>query len=1121
MFKKLSPVLSSSSSQQKIKDLIQAIAQLKEQWNTYLYPFLSSLSRGLADDRFSLDASINALFNTFDGTQFFVDNLASPTRDGGMFWSVPNGRPITVEEAFTNLSTTGSVIASYSLFEIEEFSEPLGSVHTVDFTRGVRVRTSSLLTRADLQLNLKGEQGLLSVVSAVNTIILGNYVTGSVSAGVLTIDVESPEGGGGGAGDCICSDDVLIEGPGEQGSPVGINVNGGFDPLFLPFPQDCSPNSVPTLNVNGVYDVCNLDASNTSAPDSFVLVHDTGYIDPSWFPEQEETAYDCGSAGTSSDVTSAAQTLAMEAIGMRGRRITLPAGGDDGAFLTYDESTCTWGWDTHESALPVATADTVGLWLFQGNLNDSSGNAHHASDTGGYTYPSALFKDSISSWFETCASSEGIRTFAGDEDLHITGDLTIECWVKMFSNSTGTGDFNLVDLALESDYTSSTANSQSLYSLHCEMLNTFSRGTYTLTGVNQTRYITHDGTDFWISCVSSGSVVQVDPTDGSILATVTGFSSPAELVYQSGYVYVCDSGNNRIRRIDITDASVTNLTVGTSPENICSDGTSIWVSNRSSNDVSRVSIASYTVTATVAGITGPRGIVSAASYIWVAEAGNNRIAKINPATDTVVTTIGVGTTPDGIASDGTSLYVVNTGSNNHSKITMSTDTLVFTSAANTFVNAPFFGVSVIKPLWDGTNLWLLDSASSKSALIEISTTDPPSFYSAGVQTVANSIYAYDAVVVDGSIWVPNGLSNKLWRFDLDTRYWHETMTSIRGRPYVYHRTGDGTVETTYADFVVPLDDWVHVALTRDVVGTLTTMASDASTVGLWNFQETSGTVLTDSVGTHNGVITSATSSARGVFSGDRSRSFTGTGTYVSSFDNTADFRLLGAMSVELWVYLNSLPGGGSFYHLISCSNTSWAAEADNWPWGIILTSGPAWQFYQFSGGVPTKNSVSSSAAGVLTKCWTHLAVTRTAGGLVTIYCDGVSVGSGTITMPTGGSSTSLRIGAGPRHTDYTVVPFEGYISDVRISNTDRSGAEVLANYNAAKGTLTDRIYVNGVEVAVDPGKARPNGGGLSKLGFGASAGFSAGGIAYQSVHISSVTKTASQIFSSYKSGIGY
>ena len=201
--------------------------------------------------------------------------------------------------------------------------------------------------------------------------------------------------------------------------------------------------------------------------------------------------------------------------------------------------------------------------------------------------------------------------------------------------------------------------------------------------------------------------------DGDGTGTVAKFKFPFGIVWNTitTNLYVADSNNNTIRQITIVPAGeVTTIAgnaassigstdgVGTdarfnNPAGITTDGTYLYVADTSNHTIRRIDVSSASaVVSTVAGSAGipdsldgigtaarfrsPEGIIWIGGNLYVADTGNHTIRQIVLATGVVTTLAGAagsngsadGTglaarfkSPSGITKDGASLYVTDTG----------------------------------------------------------------------------------------------------------------------------------------------------------------------------------------------------------------------------------------------------------------------------------------------------------------------------------------------------------------------------------------------------------------------------------------------------------------------------
>ena len=251
----------------------------------------------------------------------------------------------------------------------------------------------------------------------------------------------------------------------------------------------------------------------------------------------------------------------------------------------------------------------------------------------------------------------------------------------------------------------------------------------------------------------------------NVTGTQASFGAPYEMATDGTNLYVADSQNNKIRMIAIASGAVTTL-AGTgavgkldstngalatfnNPKGITTDGTILYVADTGNNLIRKIEIATGAVT-TLAG-TGapgsfdsasgtsatfnfPAGITTDNSNLYVADTNNNKIRKIVIATGAVTTLAGTGqpgaadnstgtsatfSLPYGITTDGANLYVADTTSCRIRLIIIATGavtTLAGTGAQGSFDNPIGTFATFNLPggiTTDGTNLYVADTNNNE------------------------------------------------------------------------------------------------------------------------------------------------------------------------------------------------------------------------------------------------------------------------------------------------------------------------------------------------------------------------------------------------------------------------
>ena len=277
------------------------------------------------------------------------------------------------------------------------------------------------------------------------------------------------------------------------------------------------------------------------------------------------------------------------------------------------------------------------------------------------------------------------------------------------------------------------------------------------------------------------------------------FDSPIGLWGNATHLYVCDTINSTIRKIDLATANVTTFagTAGVSgsadgigaaarfhlPYTIWGNATHLYVCDTINSTIRKIDLATADVTtfAGLAGVTGgangigaaarfddPIGLWGNATHLYVCDSTSSIIRKIEIATANVTTfagTFGVSGSADGIGAaarfkdpkgvwgDSTYLYVSDSANYTIRKIDLATaNVTTFAGTARAIGSADGVGAAArfASPYgsWgDSTYLYVCDADNSTIRKIDLATADVTTF--AGTAGVTGS--------TDGSIYsVING-----------------------------------------------------------------------------------------------------------------------------------------------------------------------------------------------------------------------------------------------------------------------------------------------------------------------------------------------------------------------------
>jgi hypothetical protein len=303
-------------------------------------------------------------------------------------------------------------------------------------------------------------------------------------------------------------------------------------------------------------------------------------------------------------------------------------------------------------------------------------------------------------------------TLAGIDNNYVDGDGT-------HSSTTGTkAQFKKpYDLTYYDGYLYGVDYSTSANPGYVRKINASSGDTTTLASFDYESItgVTNDGTFLYITNYKHHTIERVAISDGT-KTTLAGtadtsgytddtganarFNQPLGIGYASGFIFVAETGNDVIRKIDVSDGATTTLAGGglvstnypdralyqvdssdgtgasarfKRPQGITTDGEYFYISDDSNNNIRKVNIITGETT-TLAGdgtsaTLNPWGLTADANFLYVTDKANSRILKLNKSTGALENggvpladnTDGITTSVREITNAGDYLYVNNDG----------------------------------------------------------------------------------------------------------------------------------------------------------------------------------------------------------------------------------------------------------------------------------------------------------------------------------------------------------------------------------------------------------------------------------------------------------------------------
>ncbi len=151
-------------------------------------------------------------------------------------------------------------------------------------------------------------------------------------------------------------------------------------------------------------------------------------------------------------------------------------------------------------------------------------------------------------------------------------------------------------------------------------------------------------------------------------------------------------------------------------------------------------------------------------------------------------------------------------------------------------------------------------------------------------------------------------------------------------------------------------------------------------------------------------------------------------------------------TIECWVYFTRSPGtanAGTLQAAITQGDGAWFGSANEHNWYLLFEPSQV----NF-GKQPTAYVASYTPA---LNVWTHVAIVGNAAGTITMYINGVSLGTQTSRSALGSASWPTRIGLGFYGDSKVANYFQGYITDVRIT---KGTARYNSNFQPPIAPLT-------------------------------------------------------------------
>jgi hypothetical protein len=221
-------------------------------------------------------------------------------------------------------------------------------------------------------------------------------------------------------------------------------------------------------------------------------------------------------------------------------------------------------------------------------------------------------------------------------------------------------------------------------------------------------------------------------------------TNPAAIAFDGSNLWITNYTTNVVTKLRANDGVIVGTySTGAWSLGITFDGANIWVVNSNSNTLTKLQASDGTLIGTYPVGSSPSEAIFDGANIWVTNTWSNSVTELRATDGAVIGSYPTGTYPKGITFDGTNIWVSNYGSNNMTELRASDGAVLGTFPLGT---GPY-GVA-----FDGLNVWAVNYGDNTVTKLRAS-----DGALVGTYPVGHTPYF---MAFDGSyIWVTNGGDN--------------------------------------------------------------------------------------------------------------------------------------------------------------------------------------------------------------------------------------------------------------------------------------------------------------------------------------------------------------------------
>ena len=172
--------------------------------------------------------------------------------------------------------------------------------------------------------------------------------------------------------------------------------------------------------------------------------------------------------------------------------------------------------------------------------------------------------------------------------------------------------------------------------------------------------VAFDGLDLWVANYNGNTISRVRASNGNLLATWTGATTPTQVLSAMGVVLAPSHASQNLYRIDpkeATNAANIVATVAVGANDIAFDGARVWLAGQTSVQIVTPGTVPWAVTTLTAGFSAPAATVFDGTNVWISDFGIGALLRLNQS-GAILQTVSIGPTNHAVF-DGANIWAPN------------------------------------------------------------------------------------------------------------------------------------------------------------------------------------------------------------------------------------------------------------------------------------------------------------------------------------------------------------------------------------------------------------------------------------------------------------------------------